>query len=284
LKTCLSNHYLKVEIQHKGAELVSLHSKKENREYIWEGDPQHWGKHSPILFPIVGTLKDNSYNHNGKTYKLSRHGFARDMEFELIHETKIEAVFSLRSNEETLKLYPFNFELQLIYVLHDSELRVTCKVVNNDLQNMYYSIGGHPAFCIPEVFSNYSLKFNDNKNLISYQLENDLLSDKTTVITLKNGELPLSYSLFENDALIFKQLKSRQIQLLENNIPILNFKFNDFPNFGIWTKVKAPFICLEPWAGYSDLLEATGNLTEKEGIRMLESKAVKEYSFGIEIL
>ena len=282
--TTISNSKLLVSINHKGAELISLIKIDSQKEYIWEGNPEFWGKHSPILFPIVGKLKNNTYKHNNKEYQLSRHGFARDMEFELVNQNEHSASFSLKSNETTKALFPFDFELQLIYKINDSELNITYNVINAGSETMYYSIGGHPAFALPNNFESYSLQFESNENLISYELENDLLSDKTKKIELNNKQLPLTYSLFEKDALIFKQLQSNQIQLLENTIPFLNFKFDDFPNFGIWTKMNAPFICLERWIGYSDVLNTNGQLTDKEGIQTLESNASKEYTFTIEIL
>jgi galactose mutarotase-like enzyme len=284
MTTTISNSEVTATIKHKGAELISFLKNGTKKEYIWNGNPEYWGKHSPILFPIVGTLKDNCYTYKDKTYHLLRHGFARDMEFELVYKTENEATFSLVSNQETIELYPFIFELQIIYKLFQSEIQITYNVINYGLNTMLYSIGGHPALSLPNQFENYSLNFCPNENLVSYELENDLLSDKKRTITLDESILPLTYSLFEKDALIFKELQSKQIQLLENNTPILNFKFKDFPNFGIWTKRNAAFICLEPWVGYSDLVSANGNIEEKEGIQKLESKTSKEYSFHIEIL
>lgn len=149
---------------------------------------------------------------------------------------------------------------------------------------MPFSLGGHPAFALQNKLENYSLLFESDEKLNSYPLENDLLSDKTKNIELKNKQLPLTYSLFENDALVFKSLQSKQIQILENQVPILNFKFKDFPNFGIWTKHNAPFICLEPWLGYADTVNANGNLLEKEGTQLVESNSSKTYSFSIEII
>lgn len=282
MTTTISNKKLSITINHKGAELISLKTKI--REYIWEGNPEYWGKHSPILFPIVGTLKKNSYNHSDKVYQLSRHGFARDMVFNLIDATEDQVIFSLQSDEVTKEVYPFDFELQILYTLKNSELLVTYKVFNKGCDAMFYSIGGHPALALPNPFESYSLQFESDDTLISCELENDLLSDKTNEIKLSKNQLPLTYSLFEKDALIFKKMPSKQIQLLENNEAILNFKFNDFPNFGIWTKINAPFICLEPWVGYSDVLTASGSIAEKEGIQMLEADTSKEYSFSIEIL
>ena len=282
--TTISNSELSVAINHKGAELISLKKIDSNEEYIWEGSPNYWGKHSPILFPIVGTLKNNSYSYKNCTYQLSRHGFARDIDFDLINHNENEVIFSLSSNEVTKERFPFEFELRIIYTLHNSELTVSYQVINKDSDTMPFSIGGHPAFALHEKIENYSLQFEPDENLISYQLENDLLSEKTQTIQLIKNRLPLTYSLFENDALIFKKLKSKQIQILKMGKPILNFKFNDFPNFGIWTKMNAPFICLEPWVGYSDVLNSTGNILEKEGIQMLESNSSKEFNFSIEIL
>ncbi|MDI1316984.1 aldose 1-epimerase family protein [Flavobacterium sp.] len=284
MTTTLSNSKVSAAVNHQGAELISLKKTDSDREYIWEGHPEYWAKHSPILFPIVGTLKNDSYTYKHQSYQLSRHGFARDMNFELVSQNESSALFSLKSHETTKGTFPFDFELQLIYTLNDSELSLTYRVINNDSETIYYSIGGHPAFALPNSFEIYSLQFESNENLICYELENDLLSDKTKYIELNNYQLPLTYSLFEKDALIFKQLQSNQIQLLENNVPFLNFKFDDFPNFGIWTKINAPFICLEPWAGYSDVLNTTGKLCEKEGIQTLQRNASKEYTFSIEIL
>lgn len=284
MTSTISNSKLIVRVNHKGAELISLIKIDSQKEYIWEGNPKYWGKHSPILFPIVGTLKNDSYTYKNKSYQLSRHGFARDMNFDLISHNENSALFSLKSNEITKEIFPFDFELQLIYTLNDSELTITYKVINQNSDDIYYSIGGHPAFALPNEFENYSLLFESNTNLISYELVNDLLSDKTKHIELTNNQLPLTYSLFEKDALIFKQLRSNQIQLLENNVAFLIFKFADFPNFGIWTKMKAPYICLEPWVGYSDVWNTNGNLADKEGIQTLKSNASKEHTFSIEIL
>ena len=284
LKTIISNSKLSVTIDHKGAELISLQRIDMPKDYMWEGNPDYWGKHSPILFPIVGTLKNNSYTYNDKTYSLSRHGFARDMVFELVSQTDNEVVFSLQSSDVTQEIYPFDFELQIIYTLKDLSLRIGYKVSNKGSEDMYYAIGGHPALALPNDFYGYSLQFESNERLLSYELENDLLSDTAKTIHLIDTKLPLTYSLFEKDALIFKEMQSKQIQLLENGVPFLNFRFEGFPNFGIWTKRNAPFICLEPWVGYSDVVNALGNIKDKEGIQKLNPKTSKDYTFSLEIL
>lgn len=284
MEITISKSNLIATISSKGAELKSLSNSQTKTEYIWDGNTEFWGKHSPILFPIVGTLKHNTYFYNSKSYELPRHGFARDMVFELIYKSDYEAIFSLKSFDETLKKYPFNFELQLIYTLSESDLTVCYKVFNKNQFEMPFSIGGHPAFALEKDFDNYSLLFENDEEIECYLLENDLISEKTLKIDLKEKTLPLSYSLFENDALVFKQLNSKKIRVLENDKPILDFSFNDFPNFGIWTKQNASFICLEPWIGYADTLSANGSILDKEGIYLLQPNSQKTAEFTISIL
>lgn len=278
----ISNSEITATINSKGAELISL--KKNEREYIWEGNPKFWGKHSPILFPIVGTLKENFFIHNNKKFELSRHGFARDNEFEIVEYSDNKVVFTLLSSSATLKNYPFNFELQVIYTLKENNLKISYKVKNNSLEKVPFSIGGHPAFSLSQKFEDYSLLFEKQETLTTYELENDLVSNKTKTFELKEKQFPLDYSTFENDALIFKIMESKSIEILEKQKPMLKFSFNDFPNFGIWTKTNAPFICLEPWLGYSDTSNANGNLFDKEGIIILEKDKAFKASFNIEIL
>ncbi|WP_338645154.1 aldose 1-epimerase family protein [Flavobacterium sp. KS-LB2] len=283
MTTTIKNENLSAEIKHFGAELISLKTNL-NKEYIWEGNPEFWGKHSPILFPIVGTLKNNSFHHNEMEYHLSRHGFARDMEFELIDAKENSATFSIQSSDETLKVYPFEFELQLIYTLDKNNLFIAYKVINKGKSTMPFSIGAHPAFALPNQFENYAIAFEKEESLEYYLLENDLISNKTKKLEVHNKQIPLTYELFKNDALIFKTLKSNSLTILEDENPILRVHFEDFPSLGIWTKMNAPFLCIEPWFGYSDTNENSGNLFEKEGIQILESNATFHSRFSIEIL
>ncbi|WGK94002.1 MULTISPECIES: aldose 1-epimerase family protein [Flavobacterium] len=279
----LSNSIIIAQIKTLGAELCSL---KDNtkRDYIWEGNPAFWGKHSPVLFPIVGTLKNNVFYHNDTEYTLSRHGFARDMEFQLVEKTDNSATFSLQSNSETLKNYPFKFELQIQYILIGTTLELTYRVINKDNTDIPFSIGAHPAFALPSNFEEYSLVFEEVEPLEYTLLENDLVSKQTEKIKTNSNTVPLTYELFERDALIFKTLKSNSLTIVEKENPILKVRFEDFPNLGIWTKVGAPFICIEPWFGYSDTTENTGNLFEKEGIIVLKTDTTFQAKFSIEIL
>lgn len=283
MKISIKNNQLTAVVDTRGAELVSLKKTSTHREYIWEGNPAFWGKHSPVLFPIVGTLKNNQYQYKNETYTLPRHGFARDYEFELISRTDSTAVFSLQSSAETKSIYPFDFELQIHYTLEENVLVIAYQIFNRTNDLMPFSIGAHPAFALSENFENYALAFEFEEDLKSYSLENDLLSEKTTSIPMVKNQVALTYSLFENDALIFKTLQSKKMAILENGEPILNFHFKDFHNFGIWTKIKAPFICLEPWLGYSDTLNSNGKLEEKEAIQFVEAQKVFHSHFKIEI-
>jgi galactose mutarotase-like enzyme len=283
LTTTISNSILTAQIKHTGAELCSLKNNF-NTEYIWSGNPDFWGKHSPILFPIVGTLKNNSYQHNNVEYHLSRHGFAREMNFELIDKKEDSATFSLTASDETLKKYPFDFELHFIYKLEDTSLKIEYKVINKEKTKMPFSIGAHPAFDLPGDFENYSLEFENEETLTFHLLEDGLISNTTEQIQLDGKQLHLNHKLFENDALVFKKLLSKSITILESSKPILKVNYSDFPDLGIWTPPNAPFICIEPWFGYSDTVDTFGNLFEKEGIQVLDSNETFKSQFSIEIL
>ena len=282
MNTSISNKILTASIKHAGAELFSLID-NQKKEYIWNGNPDFWPKHSPILFPIVGSLKNDTYTFNEKEYHLSRHGFARDMEFQLIKKTESSATFSLPYNEETLQKYPFKFELQIIYELQENKLNVAYKVINKGETQIPFSIGAHPAFALPEEFSNYSIQFEKEEKLKYSLLEDGLISNKTEILETTENEVSLNYKLFENDALVFKTLESNSLTILENSKPYIKVDFKDFPNLGIWTKENAPFICIEPWFGYSDALEKFGDLFKKEGIIILEANQTFNTSFDIEI-
>lgn len=284
LKTTINNSKIVAQFNTKGAELCSLKNKLNNREYIWEGSADFWGKHSPVLFPIVGTLRNNTYNYNNKEYNLSRHGFARDCDFKIVYQQENEVVFSLEYDDATLKIYPFQFELQLKYSLTETTLTIGYTIINKDKVAIPFSIGAHPAFALPTNFENYSLQFQEQETLKCYVLENDLVSDKNFNIHLDTKKLPLSYTTFENDALIFKSLKSKEITIVENQKEILKVSFSDFENLGIWTKVNAPFICIEPWLGYSDTINSNGKIEEKDGIQIVKENEQFECSFTIAIL
>lgn len=267
----LENEYIKASFAKKGAELQSVINKKNNMDYLWNGNPAYWGKFSPVLFPIVGALKDNTYYYENKEYKLSRHGFARDHEFQVDQQGIDEVIFTLSHNKETLKIYPFQFTLQLRYKLSESGLSCTYQVNNPDHQPLLFSIGAHPAFNVPLQsgleYTDYFLEFNKDNFLSYHKIDNDLIANETVEVELKDNKLALKHELFYEDALVFKSLKSDCISIRSHKSPHgLHLKFKDFPFFGIWAAKDADFLCLEPWCGIADGLDHTQKLEEKEGI------------------
>ena len=278
----IKNDYLEAEFSEIGAELISL--KSNNKEYIWNGNPEFWGKHSPILFPIVGTLKEDTYYYENKSYQLSRHGFARDKKFQIVKHEDCKIVFSLKEDDETLQYYPFRFELLITYELLYNQLKVEYSVSNNSNSKMYFSIGGHPAFALQNSFEDYSLKFEGKTDLDFSLLENNLLLAQTQKLKTNNNELQLNYKQFEKDALVFKNQNIKAITIKEKDTDIVRINVENFPDLGIWTKNNAPFICIEPWFGHADRLETNQQLVEKEGILFLEKNDTFNAFYTIEIL
>lgn len=281
MKSILKNKHCTVTINHKGAELISF--TKNGIDCIWSVDEKFWNKTSPILFPIVGRLKNDTYLLDGKKYTLNRHGFARDYVFSVKEKLENSITFSLQQNEETLKRYPFNFELQLKYTLENSTLTLQYFVINNSNEKMPFSIGAHPAFSITNSFEDYALQFDNHDTFETHHLENDLFNGKTSIIPSNGNLIPLNYGLFEKDALVFKNLESKTVTLIKNNKAVLSINFKEFPFLGIWTKKNAPFICIEPWVGHADESTATGNIVEKKNITILNAKESFNCKFSIEL-
>ena len=268
MEITIKNAKISASINTIGAELIRL--EKDNQNYIWTVNETYWNKTSPILFPIVGRLKNDAYTIADKKYELPRHGFARNFEFQILNQTENSVVFVLESNSETLKNYPFEFKLQLEYELDGNELKMKYSVENRSEVTMPFSIGAHPAFAIEDSFSDYSLQFNEAEEFVSYELENEQFNNSFRKINSENGQINLNYSLFEKDALVFKHLKSNELILLNKNKPVLSVQFEGFPYLGIWTKPNAPFLCIEPWCGLADNVNHNGNIEEKEGINFLQ--------------
>lgn len=285
---CLENDYLKVWIRPKGAELKSLHNKSTNIEHIWDANPYYWAKSSPILFPIVGSLKEDTYSYDNRRYNLSRHGFARDMVFETENKDKTKVTFLLKSNSDTLKVYPFEFELRVIYEINESNLQVQYEVKNIGLKEMPFSIGAHPAFNVPfsadSSYSQYVIHFDKEDRIERWLLDaNGLLTGEKERIDLLMGNLSLSKELFHRDAIVIKGLKSNTLTLRSNQTNReIRFTFSDFPYFGIWAAKDAPFVCLEPWCGVADNQSHNQDIMKKEGINILKPQDNFVRSWSVE--
>jgi len=269
----LQNDLLAVRIAPLGAELQQVYHRRHGIEYLWQGDPAYWGKRSPLLFPIVGQLRGNSYVYKGESYTMGRHGFARDQRFHTEEITGTSATLSLTASEATRACYPFSFRLLVTYTLQDDRLQTCYEVINTGDDDLYFSIGGHPAFHVPlvkdTVYEDYYLELEHPEAAPRWLLEDGLLTRPAPFFE-GSSIIPLTKALFHRDALVFKNLRSQHISLRSKATPHgLSLRFEDFPYFGIWAAQDAPFVCLEPWDGIADAQDHDGRITHKEGIRTL---------------
>ena len=264
-KITISNEFLNVTINSLGAEVESV--KKLGKEMLWEGNPDLWAGHSPILFPICGGLKDDKFIFEGIEYSLPKHGFAKRLEWEVESAEKEKAVFLLTSSEETLKVYPFKFELRAIFTIEKTTLKAEYEVKNLSDTDMYYSIGAHEAYACPGGIENYTIEFEKEEDLKSLSLEGPLLEGGKFSVKEKTNELKLSKDLFTVDSLIFDDLNSRKVWL-KNNITNekIEIEFKDFGYMLLWTIPGAEYICIEPWCGIPDYVNSEYDITKKAGI------------------
>ena len=288
MKATLENTYLSIAVKSKGGELCSLVKKATQTEYIWQAGRDYWNRHAPVLFPIVGALKDGIYYYEGKGYKMGQHGLARDLPFRLADRRENELVYSLKSSPFTLERYPFEFELQIIYTLEGNRLTTTYRVINPSEKTLYFSIGAHPAFNCPlqegEKRSDYQLVFEQPETISIQRIINGFRNGTWDLVLDNQQHLPITDHLFEKDALIFKGLNSTSVSLQKGAQPVLTFNFEGFPYLGIWSKsATAPFVCIEPWFGVTDNTKHNRQLKEKEGIVALEGKGEIRHAYAITI-
>ena len=285
----IKNEYIKAKIKSFGAELNSLQKCAEELEYIWQGDSKYWNRHSPILFPIVGRLKNDSYTYQNQKYNMTQHGFARDKEFEVVKNEADFMEFRLKSDEKTLEIYPFSFELYLSYKLEKSKLIVSYKVINKSDDKMLFSIGAHPAFNWTlkedEKKEDYFIEFEDLKQIKRYFLNDLGLLYKKEDLKIIDNKIPLNEKLFKNDALVFNDVNIKIITLKNsNNENFVKLNFKNFPYLGIWSKPSgSPFICIEPWFGIADDENSIQNFEEKKGLISLQKNEIFSCFYSIEV-
>lgn len=273
----LENDFLRISASASGAELTRIFDKQNNLERLWSGDPAVWNRHAPILFPIVGRLRDNQYTFDGKEYSLPQHGFARDQVFKLKRQTPTTLAYELTDSDATRANYPFAFVLQVEYTLRGNEILVAYTVSNPGSGTMYFSIGGHPGFACPllegEKFNDYYIEFEKKETCARwYANENGLIHKVEENYLLDTEIIPYTMDRFKEDALVFKDLQSSRVSIKSfKNEHAVTLDFSAWPYLGIWSKPGgAPFICLEPWYGIADHTDQSGDLTKKEGIMPLE--------------
>ncbi len=271
----IENEYLKATLKQAGAELTNLFNKETQLEYMWGADPTFWGKTSPVLFPIVGTVLDDIYFYKGKSYSLPRHGFARNHDFKLEKQTPNQISFSLTSTESSLLNYPFHFLLTLTYTLIKNNLELMYQVKNTGDSEMLFSLGAHPAFKVPLVagtlYADYFFKFNKVETTPRWPLSKTGFIDPNPEPLLTNtSTLPITHELFYNEALVFKDLQSDSISIKsDKHTHGLDFHFSGFPFMGIWAARDANFVCIEPWCGIADHVNHDKQMENKEGIERL---------------
>jgi galactose mutarotase-like enzyme len=283
------NEFLKLTVKSSGAEMVSLKNTITNKEYLWQGIPQFWARRAPVLFPIVGKVNNNVYRVDSNEYELPQHGFARDMHFDLIDQIDNTLTYVLRSNSETLKVYPFKFELYIKYCLEENKVKISYEVKNTDNNTIWFSLGAHPAFNCPleknEKMSDYYLEFEKEETVNTKLLSDGLLTGEESPILKNQKTIPLSKELFEGDALIFDNLRSSSVSLksYKNNHSI-KVDYAGFPWLGIWSKKGgAPFVCIEPWVGVADKQGYQGDFKDKLAIRSLAKGKKFSAEYSIEI-
>ncbi len=282
----IANQYVSAAFNALGAEMTSL--VKGNQEYLWQADAKYWGRQAPVLFPVVGKLKENQFTVEGSTYPMGQHGFARDMEFELISQYTDSIEFQLASNDETHKIYPFHFLLNIRYELIKNAVRTTYTVTNNNKGVLLFSIGAHPAFNCPmtgdEERSDYWLEFEYAESLETLLLDGGLFSGEKEKVNLSDNKLLLRKDLFDKDALVFEQMKSEHLSLHSAKGKWLTFKMEGFPYLGIWSKnQESPFICIEPWFGLADHQSHDQKLVNKEGIILLKARESFSCHYTVEL-
>lgn len=283
----LQNNQLTVKVNSFGAELCSAVSNETNIEYIWHADASVWARHAPNLFPIVGKLKGGQFTYQNQFYSLPQHGFARDNEFICVEQSEDHLLFELTANEELMRNFPFHFSLQIGYKLSGNRIDVSYSVFNPDNQDLYFSVGAHPAFNCPlqknESFDEYELVFPNRDSITINTLNDGLLTHQTKEIQLENNRLKVSKQLFDNDALVCMDQQIEEVKLVScksrHGVSLVS---KGWPYYGIWSrKGSEQFVCLEPWYGIADHETMMETFEKKTGIIKLESEQTFNCSFEI---
>ena len=273
----IQNDHIKVSVRDKGAEITSYFDKTNQIEHIWQADPAFWPWHAPVLFPVVGRCLHDQLFIDGQTYHMEKHGFARRSTFELIAHQQDMLSFLLRSSHDTFTNYPFHFDLVVHYMLSGHSLTQRFEILNRGDNTMYFQLGGHPAFATPflpaEDYSDYYIEFEKDTNLEREHIDDDGFFDhRRSVVLAGSNRLPLYPAMFSDDALIFKKLLSRRVTLASHKNPHrLSVSFSDFRYLGLWAKVNAPYVCIEPWLGCADTVGEPQEFKDREGVVELGS-------------
>lgn len=287
----IQNDFLTATINSRGAELYSLMS-NDGVEYIWQRDPAYWSYCAPILFPIVGNLRDKKTIINGEEYNMNSHGFLRTQEFELFHQEENEISFVNTFNKDTLKLFPFKYKVIITYSLKGKTIRTNYKVINENHNTLLFNIGGHPAINVPlyegENFNDYTVTFEKEESFTSPKVEsNGTLNFNEAARRYELlKSIDLDYELFNIDTIVIPRVRSSYVTLLNKEEKGIKFSFPNFKSFALWSPYgkKAPFVCLEPWIGYGDRHDSDYMFEKKDDIITLKSLEEFNAFYDIEII
>ena len=270
----LENFTLKLTLDTHGAEIKAITNKATGFEYLWSGDPKIWGRTAPVLFPFVGTCKDHKYRFEGKEYEMTSHGFARDVEHEVLYASDNEICFSIKDTEESYENYPFRFEFLNIYRLEGNSVSVTWIVKNpgqdREDQTLYFSLGAHPAFTCPihgeKNKSGYSLYFEGADEIHHYGNLTGTCTHEHLIMPLKNNRVVMDENFFERSTFIIENRQTKRVGIEDpdgHRFVTVDF---DTPLFAVWSPAgkNAPFICIEPWCGRADYDDYAGDLPSRE--------------------
>jgi galactose mutarotase-like enzyme len=276
-----------------GAEIVELSKSSPEtvkKSIFWDVNEAFWNRVSPILFPLVGKVKNNRYHVLGSEYELPQHGFARNSEFQLLESTSNFCKLILSHSTETLKVYPFEFQLIVEYTMLENGIQIKNTVVNpSSQQDLFYSIGAHPGFQLHAPLEEYSIELFDLNGqpfagdfvLQRHLIHQGLYTGETELVEFKNGRLDLDYNLFQSDAIVFKHEEIGGISVFRGMELLVNLTCKTAPFWGIWTKPGAPFLCLEPWNGIADHVNHNGNFLEKEGVLKVRPQMSEVFEYQI---
>ncbi len=286
----IQSNRLSVSVKTKGAELCSLMDKVDGVEHMWQADPKFWPRHAPILFPCVGESKDGKVSFNATEYPMGRHGFVRHQEFEVVESSASMVVLELKSNAETRLNYPFNFRLRVTYDVNDHVLSQWFEVINDDEHTLGFQLGGHPAFAVPfgnaGQFNDYRISFGDSMSINRHLLTSEgLYSGETRNVLEDEDSFALSYELFNEDALVFKDIPAKTvwIQSKEGGKKLV-MDYKGFPHLGIWSVPGADYVCLEPWIGCADEVNQPADFFKKDSIVSLQQQESFKAQFQISIV
>jgi galactose mutarotase-like enzyme len=288
MRVSLTSGDLTAEVDPLGAQLSTLRDRS-GRDLLWDGDPSVWTGRAPLLFPVVGTLAGGSYRLGSKIYHLPRHGFARGKLFDIVDTTSASAAFRLKADETSFQVYPFLFELEVQFALDGPTLSVTTYVRNAGTEDMPASFGYHPAFRWPLPFdqarSSHFIEFASDEPAPIRRLDADgLLSPERHPTPISQRRLALTDALFQDDVIIFDEIRSRSVTYGADDGPRIQVSYPDAAYLGFWTKPRANFICIEPWHGMADPAGFSGDFKAKPGVFMVAPGAALPITMAITLL